>query len=177
MEQTALTSQEETLVAAVQEQFGESVLGHGKSADQLSIFVTADIIFDLAQFLKDDPRARFDLLSDICAVDWIACPEQRFELVYNFYNIGADFRVLIRTTIPDSDSPRVQSIQPIYPGADWLEREVYDMLGIAFDGHPELRRIITPDGFEGWPHRKDFPLTYEAPQFSYNKDNPPEIIK
>ncbi|MDD4053216.1 MAG: NADH-quinone oxidoreductase subunit C [candidate division Zixibacteria bacterium] len=177
MEQTALTQQEETLAAALRDQFGDGLTGQSKVADQLSIFVKADIIFELAQFMKEDARAGFDLLSDICGVDWIKCPDMRFELVYNFYKINADLRVLIRTTIPDSDTPAIQSIQPVYPGADWLEREVYDMLGIVFDGHPDLRRIITPDGLDGWPHRKDFPLTYEAPQFSYNKDKPPEIIK
>jgi NADH-quinone oxidoreductase subunit C len=177
MEQTSLTQQEEALAAALRDQFGEAITGHDKFADQLSIFVQAEIIFDLAQFMKDDGRTGFELLSDICGVDWIKCPEQRFELVYNFYKISADLRVLIRTTIPDSETPSIQSIQPVYPGADWLEREVYDMLGIVFEGHPDLRRIITPDDLEGWPHRKDFPLTYEAPQFSYNKDKPPEITK
>jgi len=177
MEQTALTQAEETLVTALRDQFGDGITGQSKFADQLSVFVKADSIFDLAQFMKDDSRTGFDLLSDICGVDWIKCPEQRFELVYNFYKIGADFRVLIRTTVPDSDAPSIRSIQSVYPGADWMEREVYDMLGIVFDGHPDLRRIVTPDGFDGWPHRKDFPLTYEAPQFSYNKDKPPEITK
>lgn len=173
----ALTPQEETLVAALREQFRDGITGHDKFADQLSIFVKAEIIFDLAQFMKDDDRAKFDLLADICGVDWIKCPDQRFEIVYNFYKIGADFRVLVRTTIPDGETPSIQSIQPVYSGADWLEREVYDMLGVVFEGHPDLRRIITPDGLDGWPHRKDFPLTYEEPQFSYNKNRPPEIIK
>ena len=127
--------------------------------------------------LKDDDTAGFDLISDICGVDWIKTPEKRFELVYNFYSVAKNQRVLIRTFIPNSDNPKVRSIQPIYSGADWMEREVYDMLGIEFEGHPDLRRIITPDGFEGWPHRKDFPLMYELPQFSHNKDNPPEIVK
>jgi NADH-quinone oxidoreductase subunit C len=177
MKQTVLTQWEEALVGILRDQFGDGIFCHDKVADQLSIFVKAEVIFDLAQFMKEDSQTGFDLLADICGVDWITCPERRFELVYNFYKIDGDFRVLIRTTIPDAETPSIRSIQPVYPGADWLEREVYDMLGVVFEGHPDLRRIITPDGLEGWPHRKDFPLTYEAPQFSHNKDLPPEIIK
>lgn len=177
MEQAELTKTENEVLEALRDQFGDGVSGHEKRYDQFSIFVSGEIIFELARFMKEDLGAGFNLLSDICGVDWIDCPEQRFELVYNFYSTGDNLRVLIRTTIPDGENPSIRSIEPVYPGANWLEREVYDMLGIDFEGHPDLRRIITPEGLEGWPHRKDFPLTYEAPQFSHNKDKPPEIIK
>lgn len=168
---------ETDLLKVLKERFGDKVKGHETARGQLSIFVAADSIFPLAQFLKEDERTGFNLLSDICGVDWINCPEMRFELVYNFYSVAGNLRVLIRTTIPDSSHPAIRSLQPIFAGADWLEREIYDMLGIEFDGHPDLRRIITPEGFEGWPHRKDFPLGYETPHFSHNKDLPPEIIR
>jgi len=177
MEQAKLTKAESELLDTLKDRFGSRITGHGKFADQLSIFITDDIIFDLAEFMKEDAHTGFELLSDICGVDWIKCPEMRFELVYNFYSIAKSLRVLVKTTIPDSEKPSIRSIQPIYPGADWLEREMYDMLGIEFEGHPDLRRIITPEGMDGWPHRKDFPLTYEVPQFTHNKDKPPEIIK
>ncbi|MCK5125959.1 MAG: NADH-quinone oxidoreductase subunit C [candidate division Zixibacteria bacterium] len=177
MRQTDLTKIENEVLEALKEQFGEKITGHEKYHDQLSIFISGGSIFDIAQFMKDDSHTGFELLSDICGVDWIDCPDMRFELVYNFFSIKKELRVLIKTTIPDGETPTIRSIQPVYTGADWLEREVYDMLGIDFEGHPDLRRIITPEGLEGWPHRKDFPLTYEAPQFSHNKDNPPEIIK
>ncbi len=177
MGQGELTTVEEEILQALQEQFGDGITGHEKPNGQLSIFVTDDIIFELARYMKEEEPAGFEMLSDICGVDWIKCPEQRFELVYNFYSIKKNLRILVRTTVLDGDNPSIRSIQPIYPGADWMEREVYDMLGIEFEGHPDLRRILTPEGFEGWPHRKDFPLTYEAPHFSHNKDNPPEIIK
>jgi len=170
-----LTKEEQELFDLLQDRFGETVTGFDKFADQFSVFVASEILFELARFMKED--AGFNLLSDISGVDWVDCPEQRFELVYIFYSIDKNQRVLVRTTVPDSENPRIRSIQPVYEGADWLEREVYDMLGIEFEGHPDLRRILTPDGFEGWPHRKDYPLTYEAPNFTHNKDNPPEIIK
>ncbi len=177
MEHVELTAAEATVLEVLREQFGDAITGHSKFADQVSVFVRPDIIFELAQVMKDDKRIGCELLSDICGVDWILCPEMRFELVYNFYKLSNDLRILVRTTLPDSETPVIQSIQPVYSGADWLEREVYDMLGISFEGHPDLRRIITPDGLEGWPHRKDFPLMYEEPQFSYNKNRPPEITK
>lgn len=172
-----LTTEETQILQALTDQFGDAVTGHEKSADQLSIFVERAIVFELARFMKEEDATGFEMLTDICGVDWIGQPERRFEIVYNFYSIKKNLRILIRTGIPDSDQPSIRSIEPVYPGADWMEREVYDMLGIEFEGHPDLRRIVTPDGFEGWPHRKDFPLTYESPQFSHNKDNPPEIIK
>jgi NADH-quinone oxidoreductase subunit C len=177
MEQAELTKIESQVFETLKDKFGDKITGCGKFADQLSIFVASDIIFDLAEFMKDDDQTRFNLLSDICGVDWIGCPDMRFELVYNFYSIEKNLRVLIRITLPDSEEPGIKSLEPIYAGADWLEREVYDMLGIIFEGHPDLRRIITPEGLEGYPHRKDFPLTYEAPHFSHNKNLPPEIIK
>ena len=177
MEQTELTKVESEILDALKAKFGDKITGHSKFAGQLSVYADRDIIFDLAEYMKEDDQAGFDLLSDICGVDWIDCPEMRFELVYNFYSIGKNTRILIKTTVPDSDEPSIRSIEPIYSGANWLEREVYDMLGVTFEGHPDLRRIITPDGMEGYPHRKDFPLTYEAPRFTHNKNLPPEIIK
>ncbi len=180
MGQTETTKFELDLYQALTEQFGDSITGQSLSCGQSSISVKSEAIFDLAQFLSENDKFGFELLSDICGVDWIDCPEKRFELIYNFFSIAHNCRLLIRTTLADRGddlNPTIRSIQPIYSGADWLEREVYDMLGIEFEGHPDLRRIITPDGLEGWPHRKDFPLHYEEPQFSHNKDNPPEITK
>lgn len=175
MEQAELTSQQQELLQALTDRFGDKVSGHGSFAGQMSVYVSSDIILDLARFMKED--ADFTLLSDICGVDWIDCPEMRFEIVYNFYSFAKNQRVLIRTTVPDSETPSLPSVQPVFSGADWLEREVYDMLGVEFEGHPDLRRIITAEDIDGWPHRKDFPLTYEAPHFSHNKDKPPELIK
>lgn len=171
-----MTKIENEIVKILEDRFGDAIDRHSKFADQLSIFVKSDIVFDLACFLNDNETVPFEILADISGVDWIDCPENRFELMYNFLSLSKNLRLLVRTTIPDSETPSIRSIQPVYVGADWLEREVYDMLGIKFDGHPDLRRILTPDDFEGWPHRKDFPLTYEMPQFSHNKDNPPEVV-
>lgn len=169
------TAEEKNVIGGVLDKFGDAIMGQYRLDDQISIVVSADTFPEIARYLKEE--AGFKLLVDICGVDWIDNPEKRFELVYTFYNLDANFRLLVRTFLPDSDKPSIMSIQPVYSGANWIEREVYDMLGIEFEGHPDLRRIITPDGLEGWPHRKDFPLTYERPQFSWNKDLPPEIIK
>lgn len=172
-----MTKFERGLYEALVEQFGDGIIGQSLSCGQFSISIKAEIVFDLAQFLSEKNEFGFELLSDICGVDWPDCPEMRFELIYNFFSIAQNSRILFRTTLADGENPTIRSIQPIYIGADWLEREVFDMLGIKFEGHPDLRRIITPEGLEGWPHRKDFPLHYEEPQFSHNKDKPPEITK
>ncbi|MEE9443703.1 MAG: NADH-quinone oxidoreductase subunit C [candidate division Zixibacteria bacterium] len=177
MNRDELTQKEKEVLDALKEQFGDSISGHERTFGQLSIFVENNLIFNIAQFLKDNEKCGFETVSDICGVDWIDCSEMRYEIVYVFYSFRNNTRVLIRTTLPDVNEPKIRSIQPLYPGADWLEREVYDMLGIVFEGHPDLRRILTPEGFEDWPHRKDFPLTYEMPHFSHNKNKPPEIIK
>ena len=76
----------------------------------------------------------------------------------------------------DEENPEVDSVTSLWAGADWMEREVFDLMGIHFAGHPNLIKILTPDDLDGHPHRKDFPLTYEMPQFSYNKNEPPEVI-
>ena len=76
-----------------------------------------------------------------------------------------------------AEKPEIQSLTPIWNGANWLEREVWDMMGISFIGHPDMTKILTPDDLEGHPLRRDFPLTWEVPQFSWNKDAPPEVIK
>jgi NADH-quinone oxidoreductase subunit C len=177
MGQAELTEFERKVFGAVTSEFGDDVIGHKKHVGQLSITVNSEILFDLAEFLKESEALGFTLLSDICGVDWMKNPEARFEIVYNFYSLRNNERLLVKVFLPDAETPQIRSIQPLFGGADWLEREVYDMLGIVFEGHPDLRRIITPDGLEGWPHRKDFPLVYEMPRFSHNKDKPPEVIR
>lgn len=124
--------------------------------DELTVRVAAGDIVPFVQFLHDDARLAFINLTDVCGVDWPA-REQRFDVVYHLLSprLNQRIRVKVRT---DENSP-VPSITGIFPGADWFEREAYDLYGILFTGHPDLRRILTDYGFEGHPMRKDFPLT------------------
>ncbi|GAB5376900.1 MAG: NADH-quinone oxidoreductase subunit C [Acuticoccus sp.] len=132
------------------------VLGHTIAYGQLTIDVTRAGIVDLARFLRDDPRAGFVNLVDICAVDWPARPE-RFDVVYHFLSPVQNMRVRLKVTTDEREP--VPSLSGLFPAADWYEREAYDLYGVLFSGHPDLRRLLTDYGFDGHPLRKDFPLT------------------
>jgi len=123
---------------------------------ELTLAVAAATIVDLVRFLREDPRFGFLSLTDICGVDWPS-REKRFDIVYHLLSPRQNMRIRLKA-MTDEDTP-VPSITPVFPGADWFEREAYDLYGIVFSGHPDLRRILTDYGFDGHPLRKDFPLT------------------
>ena len=118
--------------------------------------MAAERILDLARFLHDAPDASFDHLTDICSVDY---PEdrQRFEVVYHLHSLSHHRRLRVKARLSEDD-PTIASVTSVWKGAEFLEREVYDMMGIRFSGHPDLRRILLPEDYaEGYPLRKDFP--------------------
>ena len=121
-----------------------------------TVIVAVDRLLDVARFLRDVPVAPFDFCSDVTATDWPARPDRRFDLVYCLYSTTGRQRVRIKTRIAEQDA--VPSVTGIWPAANWLEREVYDMFGVRFAGHPDLRRILMPDDWQGHPERKDYPL-------------------
>src|SRR6202050_2755943 len=133
-----------------------SVTGHEVAFRELNVTANAHDIVSVMRFLRDDPRCQFWNLIDITAVDWPA-REQRFDFVYHL--LSPKHNVRIRVKAPTGETTPVPSIIEVFPGADWLERETYDLYGIVFTGHPDMRRILTDYGFEGHPLRKDFPLT------------------
>jgi NADH-quinone oxidoreductase subunit C len=133
-----------------------SVIGHWVAGGELNITVGASDIVKVATFLRDDERCQFVCIIDITAIDWPA-REWRFDVVYHFLSPKHNRRIRVKLEVGD-DMP-VPSIIGVFPGADWFEREVYDLYGIPFTGHPDMRRILTDYGFEGHPLRKDFPLT------------------
>ncbi len=124
-------------------------------------------ILDLCQALHDHDDLKFNLLADITVVDWLGDEYEtqygRFEVVYNLYSLQHNYRFFIKVFLP-ADKPEIASLTPIWNGANWLEREVWDLFGVTFVGHPDLTKILTPDELEGHPLRKDFPLTYEQPR-------------
>ncbi|NMG40035.1 NADH-quinone oxidoreductase subunit C [Chelativorans sp. ZYF759] len=122
----------------------------------LTLIVEPGDIVDVLTFLKDDVQCRFISFIDICGVDY-PMREKRFEVVYHLMSPHQNQRIRVKLST-DEDTP-VPSATSVFPGADWFEREAYDLYGILFTGHPELRRILTDYGFEGHPLRKDFPLT------------------
>lgn len=112
-------------------------------------------LLDAAAFLRSAPDALFDCCSDLTAVDWPPRVE-RFDVVYSLYSTAHRHRLRVKARVPDGAS--IASVTPVWPSVNWLEREVFDMFGIRFDGHPNLRRILMPDEWQGHPQRKDYPL-------------------
>jgi NADH-quinone oxidoreductase subunit C len=123
---------------------------------ELTVSVSPDEIVSFVRFLRDDSRLGFISLTDVCGVDWPQ-REKRFDVVYHFLSPRQNVRIRVKV-MTDEANP-VPSITTVFPGADWFEREAYDFYGVLFTGHPDLRRILTDYGFEGYPLRKDFPLT------------------
>ena len=124
--------------------------------EYIEIFIKKNEIFDTIKKIKEDPELCFDQLTDLTAVDYPS-REERFELVYLFLSMSLNTRILIKSSIKIED--KIESISLLYKSANWLERECYDLFGIYFLNHPDLRRIMTDYNFEGHPLRKDFPLT------------------
>ena len=133
-----------------------AVSGYIIAYRELTIHADAQRIVEVAKFLRDDPRCQFWCIIDVTAIDWPA-RERRFDVVYHFLSPKQNAR--IRVKVETDESTPVPSIIQVFPGADWFEREVYDLYGVLFTGHPDMRRILTDYGFEGHPLRKDFPLT------------------
>ena len=123
---------------------------------ELTLHTTPENILSLLTFLRDDVQARYVNLIDIAGVDWPK-RERRFDVVYHLLSPSQNSRIRIK--VQCSEDEAVPSACSVYPGADWFEREAWDLYGILFTGHPDLRRILTDYGFEGHPLRKDFPLT------------------
>ena len=135
---------------------GGAVTGTRIAHGELTLDVARDKIVDVLTFLRDDGKCLFEVLIDICGVDWPA-RANRFDVVYHLLSPRLNQRIRIKLQT-DEQSP-VPSTVGVFSASDWFEREAYDMYGILFSGHPDLRRILTDYGFQGYPLRKDFPLT------------------
>jgi NADH-quinone oxidoreductase subunit C len=135
---------------------GEAVVSSEMAYGELTLTVARESIVDVAKFLRDDPACRFISIIDVCGADYPE-REKRFDVVYHFLSPRLNQR--IRVKLEANDVEPVPSITGVFPGANWFEREVYDLYGVLFSGHPDLRRILTDYGFDGHPLRKDFPLT------------------
>jgi NADH-quinone oxidoreductase subunit C len=136
--------------------FKDSIESVSEFRKELTIIIKRDDIVKVCQFLRDDEELRFDSLRDVCGADRFT-PEERFEVIYNLYSLKNNFRLRLKVHI-GAENPRVPTVTGIWPTANFEEREAYDMFGIIFDGHPDLRRIYMPEEFEYHPLRKDFPL-------------------
>ncbi|MCX8069905.1 MAG: NADH-quinone oxidoreductase subunit C [Thermodesulfovibrionales bacterium] len=143
--------------------FPDDVLEISDFRNQVSLTVTREKAKEILKYLHDDDRLCFDYLVDLCGVDYLDKKEPRFEVVYNLFSVKMRhfirIKVQLKEDTPDEpDNLSLESVIDLWRGADWHERECYDMFGIRFNGHPDLRRVLMPEDWEGFPLRKDYPL-------------------
>jgi NADH-quinone oxidoreductase subunit C len=180
----------------------DAVLEEAASTDMPTLFVAPEHLLGVMQTLRDDPSLQFSLLVDVTAADYLPA-DPRFEVVYHLACLGEAYktsgvvsstrpvettpevltaapprRLRLKVRVPGSD-PRVPSVVSLYAGAGWPEREVFDLFGISFERHPDLRRILTPDGWEGYPLRKDYPVQVrkDTPTWSPVQLSPEEFAE
>jgi NADH-quinone oxidoreductase subunit C len=146
----------ESLGQTISNALAGAVTGHSVAHGELTLQANVGDIVKVVRFLRDDPRCQFWCFIDVTAIDWPG-RERRFDVVYHFLSPKQNSRV--RVKVEASETSAVPSIIDVFPGADWFERETYDLYGVLFTGHPDMRRLLTDYGFEGHPLRKDFPLT------------------
>ena len=152
----------EPIVKALETQFASSI---EEFRDEVHVFVQAEQIVDALTLLRD--KYEFELLSALTAVDYYPQETPRFHVVYQLSSIAKNITIQLRVPV-NGDQPKVSTTTGVYQTSNWREREVFDMFGIEFEGHPDPRRILMPEDEEGHPLRKDYPLGYEEPQFTFN---------
>lgn len=145
------------IVEKIKEIFPAELLDIKEFRGQVSITIGKSRILEICGYLHDNPDLHFDYLVDLCGLDYLGKKEVRFEVVYNLYSMKHRHRIRLKAEV-SGDGPAIDSVTPVWRGADWHEREVYDMFGIVFNGHPDLRRVLMPENWEGHPLRKDYPL-------------------
>lgn len=144
------------LVQKLKARFGEAIGDATEFIGQLSVNVDAARVVEICDYLKSDKEQGFDYLSDLTCVHWPDRRQTPFEIVYNLYSISANERVRLRARVADA----IESVTSVWPAANWLEREVFDLFGVRFNNHPDLRRLLLPPDWEGYPLRKDYPLEF-----------------
>ncbi len=135
---------------------------HSEHGDDTA-FVKAESIVAVTQFLRDDPSLSFEMLTDLTGVDYLGIKEPRFEVVYHLYSLSKNHRVRLRVELPEED-PKVATLTGLWKSALWMEREAWDLYGIKFEGHPDLRRILMYPEFQGHPLRKDYEMEHRQPR-------------
>jgi NADH-quinone oxidoreductase subunit C len=156
----------EAILARLAGRFGERIVEtHDRLGDHTAV-VDRATLSELLRFCRDEPDLRFNVLMDLTAVDYLKFPGReegpRFEVVYHLYSLPHNHRVRLKVRV-EEDDPVVPSAVPLWPIANWFEREVWDMFGIRFDGHPDLTRILMYEEFQGHPLRKDYPVNGRQP--------------
>lgn len=141
----------------LKEKFPEEVLSVEEFRGQVSVTLKKDRILDICRYMHAEPGLEFDLLRDLCGVDYLGRKTPRFEVVYHLYSLKHRNLLRLKAQVSQEDC-RIASVVPVWTGVNWHERECFDMYGIVFEGHPDLRRILMPEDWQGHPQRKDYPL-------------------
>ncbi len=146
----------EKVVVKLREDFADAILDVSEFRGDITVLVRRDKIAEITKFLRDLPDCPFNLIEDVCGVDRLERKE-RFEVVYHLFSLEKKVRICLKVRVDEAEL-RVPTVTGVFPGANWHERETYDMYGIVFDGHPDMRRVYMPEDYEHFPMRKDFPL-------------------
>jgi len=154
----------DTLAAALANALGDRIKTSTIALGEVTIVIAADTMIETFTTLRDQPDLRFDALIDVCGVDYrdyggVVWQGPRYAAVYHLRSLPHNRRLRVRVFAPDDDFPVLTSVVGLWPSANWFEREAFDLYGIVFTGHPDLRRLLTDYGFVGHPFRKDFPLS------------------
>ena len=170
-----MTSQE--IIEKIKSACGDKVLKAEVTLGDAVVHVAPAAFFEVAKFLRDDLELAFNYLSHITGVDYLEMPgEPRFEAVYELHAIDHNHSIRVRVGLPE-ENPSVPTVIDLWPSATYPERELFDMYGINVKGHPNLTRLLMPEGWEGHPLRKDYPLTTEQVAFTHNIDFKREQVK
>lgn len=163
------SSQQKGLIEALQNSLAGKLISLQVQYEELTIVIRAEDIISVSQILRDGPRLSFDMLIDLCGIDYSKygdnlsiqhnLGDKRFAVIYHLLSVNLNHRLRIRVLAENNEFPVIDSVIEVWPVANWFEREAFDLYGIVFNGHPDLRRLLTDYGFVGNPFRKDFPLT------------------
>ena len=147
--------------------FGDAIVETEDDRGELTAIVARDALLGVLAHCRDEAALAFDVLMDLTAVDYLnqGKPE-RFAVVYSFYSVKENVRARVKAWVPEAD-PTIDSASQVYRSAPWAEREVWDLMGIKFNGHPDLKRIQLPENYEGHPLRKDYPLTGRGERMNF----------
>jgi NADH-quinone oxidoreductase subunit C len=163
---------QKTLETKLSERFGPGIREISEYRGEVTVTVDREILLEVARLLRDDPDLLFDSMAYMTAVDWLLHKrEPRFDVAYHLLSYTYHHRMRIKAAVPEDDC-RSPSLWPVWKSCDFMEREAYDMFGIEFRGHPDLRRILMPDDWEGWPLRKEFPMG-GVKSFYFKRDTDP----
>lgn len=178
---TPVVEQERIEVTKIRETLPDALISANTFRGDTRIMIKGEYIVETCRLMRDDPDLQYNFFSECLGVDYLdKFDDHRYEVVYNLYSVayqkdgvetGKNHRIFLKVPVPEED-PSVPSVTSVYAGADFPEREIFDMFGIRFEGHPDLRRILMSDDWVGHPQRKDYPLGGERVQFPDNKYGP-----